>query len=51
MIVTRHNHEMRHLKVNNYNFKRVANFKYLGVNINENADSPEKKKTMTGSGK
>jgi len=25
--------------VNNYNFERVANFKYLGVNINENADS------------
>jgi protein gp37 len=39
MIVTRHNHELRHLKVNNYNFKRLANFKYLGVNINENADS------------
>jgi len=33
MIVTRHNHETRHLEVNNYNFERVANFKYLGVNI------------------
>jgi len=41
MIVTRHNHEIRHLKANNYNFERVANFKYLGVNINENADSHE----------
>ncbi|KAL4098105.1 hypothetical protein QTP88_022774 [Uroleucon formosanum] len=41
MIVTRYNHEIRHMKVNNYNFERVANFKYLGVNINENADSHE----------
>lgn len=41
MIDTRHNHEKRHLKVNNYNFERIANFKYLGVNINENADSYE----------
>lgn len=41
MLVTRHNHEIRHMKVNNYIFERVANFKYLGVNINENADSLE----------
>jgi len=41
IIVTRHNHETRHLEVNNYNFERVANFKYLGVNINKNADSHE----------
>jgi len=41
MIVMRHNHETRHLEVNNYNFERVANFKYLGVNINENADNHE----------
>lgn len=41
MIVTRHNHEIGFLKVNNYKFERVANFKYLGVNINENADSHE----------
>jgi hypothetical protein len=27
--------------VNNYNFERVANFKYLEVNINENVDSHE----------
>ena len=27
------------LEVNNYNFERVANFKYLGVNIHVNADS------------
>jgi hypothetical protein len=38
MIITRHYHEIRHLKVN---FERVANFKYLGININENADSDE----------
>jgi len=25
MIVTRHNHEIRHMKVNNYIFERVAN--------------------------
>jgi len=41
MIATKHNHETRHLEVNNYNFERVANFKYLGVNIKENADSHE----------
>jgi hypothetical protein len=41
MIVTGHNHEIKHLKVNNCSFKRVAIFKYLGVNINENADSHE----------
>ena len=41
MIVTRHNQEIRHLEVNNCNFERVANFKYLRVNINENADSNE----------
>lgn len=41
MIVMRHNHEIRHMKVNNYIIERVANFKYLGININENADSQE----------
>jgi len=39
MTTTRHNHETRNLEVNNYNFERVANFKYLEANINENADS------------
>jgi hypothetical protein len=39
-ILMRHNYEIN-LKVNNYYFKRVANFKYLGININENADSHE----------
>lgn len=39
MVVTRHNRETRHLEMNNFNFERVANFKYLGLNINENADS------------
>lgn len=41
MIVSRHNRETRRLKVNNYSFKKVANFKYFWVNINENADSHE----------
>jgi len=44
MIVTRYNHEIRHLEVNNYNFERVASFKYLGVNINKNADSHEERR-------
>jgi len=42
MTVTKHNRETRHLEVNNYNFERVANFIYLGLNINENDDSHEK---------
>jgi len=29
MIVTRHNHEIRYLRVTNYNFERVVNFKYF----------------------
>lgn len=41
MIVTKHNRETRHLEVKNYNFERVENFKYLGVNIDRNADSHE----------
>lgn len=39
MIVMLLNHKTRKLKVHNDNFERVANFKYLGVYINENADS------------
>jgi len=41
MIVTRYNHVTRLLELNKFNAKRVANFKYLGVNINENSDSYE----------
>lgn len=33
------NRGIRQLEVNNYNFKRMANFKYLGMFINKNACS------------
>lgn len=39
MIDTRRNHETRKLEVHNYNLETVINFKYLGVDINENANS------------
>lgn len=41
MIVTRNNCETRNLEVNNDIFERVTNFKYLEVNINEDADRHE----------
>lgn len=39
MIVTIRNHETSKLKMHNYNCETVTNFKYLEVDINENADS------------
>jgi len=39
MIVFRQNHRTYSLKVNEYIFERVGNFKYLGADINENANS------------
>lgn len=38
-MVTRRNHQTRKLKVRDYNFERATNFKYLEVDIDENADS------------
>jgi hypothetical protein len=39
MVVERKNslkkNKMRHLKIKNYKFERVENFKYLGVTLNE----------------
>jgi len=31
--------KMRHLKIKNYKFKRVENFKYLGVILNEDKNN------------
>lgn len=39
MVVVLLNRETRKLKVHNYNFEKMANFEYLGVDINENAYS------------
>jgi hypothetical protein len=44
MIESRHNHSSDSLKVNEYTFERVRNFKYLGADINEDANSHEKVK-------
>jgi len=44
MIVSRHNHRSDSLKVNEYTFERIGNFKYLGVHINEDANSHEEVK-------
>ena len=44
MIVSRHNHRPDSLKVNEYTFERVGNFKYLGADINEDANSHEEVK-------
>lgn len=41
MIITRRNHKTRKLEVHNYNLERVADFKYLGIDIIENVDSRE----------
>lgn len=39
MIVTRRNHEIRELEIHNYNFETLTSFKYLGVDINKNANN------------
>ncbi|KAL4119689.1 hypothetical protein QTP88_012478 [Uroleucon formosanum] len=39
MIVSRQNHRSVSLKANEYTFERVGNFKYLGADINEDANS------------
>ncbi|VVC33443.1 Hypothetical protein CINCED_3A018802 [Cinara cedri] len=44
MIVSRQNHRSDFLKVNEYTFERVRNFKYLGADINEDATSHEEVK-------
>jgi len=41
IVVTRHDYEIRNLEVNSHIFERVSNFKYLGVNIKDNADRHE----------
>ena len=41
MVVTRNNHRIGHLDIGNYKFERVDNFKYLGVDINKDANSHE----------
>jgi len=55
MIVERKNslkqNKLGHLKIKNYKFERVENFKYLGVVLNEDnncqTDLKEKIKTLT----
>jgi len=49
MILSRRNHNISyHLKVDDYKFERVQSFKYLGAEINENANSHEEvKKRIT----
>jgi hypothetical protein len=37
MIISRQNDRSDSLKVNEYTFERVENFKYLGADINEDA--------------
>jgi len=44
MIVSRQNHRIDSLKVNDHTFERVRNFKYLGPDINEDANSHEEVK-------
>ncbi|VVC42633.1 Hypothetical protein CINCED_3A010975, partial [Cinara cedri] len=44
MIVSRQYHRSDFLKVNEYTFERVRNFKYLGADINEDANSHEEVK-------
>lgn len=46
IIVTRHNRQTRQFELYNYNFERVVNFKYLGVDINKNVDSYEEIKLV-----
>lgn len=44
MIVSRQNHRTDSLKVNDHTYERVRNFKYLGADINEDANGHEKVK-------
>lgn len=44
MILSRRNHNINYLKVDDYKFERVQSFKYLGAEINENANSHEEVK-------
>jgi hypothetical protein len=39
MVVTRNNHRMGHLDIKENKFERVDSFKYLGVDINKDANS------------
>jgi hypothetical protein len=43
--------KIKHLKIKNYKFKRVENFKYLGVILNEDSNHqihlPERIKMLT----
>jgi len=48
MILSRRNHNINYLKVDDHKFKRVQSFKYLGTEINESANSHEEvKKRIT----
>ncbi|KAE9522623.1 hypothetical protein AGLY_016986 [Aphis glycines] len=48
MILSRRNHNISYLKVDDYKFERVQSFKYLGTEINESANSHEEvKKRIT----
>lgn len=44
MVISRQNHNTNYLKVNDYKFESVRNLKYLGADINEEANSHEKVK-------
>ena len=44
MILSRQNHNTNYLKVDEYKFERVQSFKYLGAEINGNANSHEEVK-------
>lgn len=44
MILSIQNLRSNHLKVEDYKFERVKNFKYLCADINENVNSHEKEK-------
>lgn len=41
MVVTRNNCRVGFLDIEDYKFKSVDNFKYLGVDINENSNNRE----------
>jgi len=48
MILSRRNHNISYLKVDDYKFERVQSFKYLCAEINESANSHEEvKKRIT----
>ncbi|KAL4085316.1 hypothetical protein QTP88_027175 [Uroleucon formosanum] len=44
MIISRQNHRSDSLKINEYTFERVGHFKYLGADINDDANSHEEVK-------